>query len=158
VVERPRGGGRPRGSVELTRDLIRDALAAGSVAAAVSGAPSTAHALATGADPLEASLAAGAMVLPNEERALPLLAVATPVHVAISLGWALALAPLLPRRNTAAWGALAGLAIAALDLGVVGRRFPRIAALPTLPQIADHAAYGAAVGAVLSRRRSRGGG
>ncbi len=49
--------------------------------------------------------------------------------------------------------ALAGLAIAALDLGVVGRRYPRIRALATMPQVLDHVAYGATVGAVLSRRR-----
>ena len=41
-----------------------------------------------------------------------------------------------------------------IDLGVVGRRLPRIRALPLLPQVADHVAYGAAVGAVLSRRGS----
>ena len=48
-------------------------------------------------------------------------------------------------------GALAGLAIAALDLGLVGRRFPRIAALPLLPQLADHAAFGAIAGLCSTR-------
>jgi hypothetical protein len=46
-------------------------------------------------------------------------------------------------------GALAGLAIAALDLGVAGRRFPRIPALPVLPQLADHAAFGAVAARLL---------
>ena len=49
-------------------------------------------------------------------------------------------------------GTLAALGIAALDLGV-GRRIPRVRALPLLPQIADHVAYGATVGYVLTRRR-----
>jgi hypothetical protein len=49
------------------------------------------------------------------------------------------------------WGALAGLAVAGLDLGVLGRRWPRIRALPTVPQVGDHVAFGALVGAVLSR-------
>jgi hypothetical protein len=31
--------------------------------------------------------------------------------------------------------------------------FPRIRALPQAPQVADHLAYGATVGAVLSSRR-----
>jgi hypothetical protein len=53
------------------------------------------------------------------------------------------------------WGALAGLGIAALDLGLIGRRFPRVRALPQLPQVADHVAYGATVGAVLALRRAR---
>lgn len=132
---------------------IRDGLAAGAVAAVLSGAPSTMHALATRASPLEATLAAGTLLLPRERRPLALALAALPVHVALSLGWALLLAVLLPRRRTVAWATLAGLAIAALDLGVVGRRHPRIRALPQLPQVLDHIAYGAVVGVVLSRRR-----
>jgi hypothetical protein len=134
---------------------MRDALHAGLFAAAVSGAPSSAIALARGDDVLDGGRAAGTLLLPHETRTLPLLAAAVPVHLALSLGWALLLAAVLPRRRTAAFGALAGLAIAGLDLGVVGRRFPRIGALPQAPQVADHLAYGATVGAVLSSRRRR---
>lgn len=138
----------------MTRStVIRDGLAAGAIAAVVSGAPSTLHALATRSSPLAATLAAGTLLLPRERRPLPLVLAAAPVHVGLSLGWALVLAALLPRRRTIAWATLAGLAIAALDLGVAGRRFPRIRALPQLPQWLDHVAYGATVGAVLSRRR-----
>lgn len=132
---------------------VRDGLVAGAVAAVVSGAPSTLHALATRSDPLEATLAAGTLLLPRERRPLALVLAATPVHVALSLGWALVLAALLPRRHTIAWATLAGIGIAALDLGVVGRRVARIRALPQVPQWLDHVAYGATVGAVLSRRR-----
>jgi hypothetical protein len=82
---------------------------------------------------------------------LALAAVA--VHIALSLGWAVLLAAVLPRRRTVAWATLAGLAISALDLGVVGRRYPRIRALAQVPQVLDHVAYGAVVGAVLRRRR-----
>ena len=134
---------------------LADGLSAGGLAAVLSGAPSTLHALLTGADPLEATLAAGTLVLPRETRPLPLLLVALPVHTAISLGWGVVLALGLPRRRPVAAGALAGVAIAALDLGVVGRRFPRIRALATLPQVADHVAYGVVVGAVVARRRAR---
>ena len=77
------------------------------------------------------------------------------MHAALSVGWAEVLAAVLPRRRTAVWGALAGLGIAALDLGLIGRRFPRVRALPQLPQVADHVAYGATVGAVLALRRAR---
>ena len=75
-----------------------------------------------------------------------------PVHLALSLGWALVLARALPRRRPTLEGAAAGLAIAALDLGLLGRRLPAIRALPVLPQVADHVAYGAVVGAILGRR------
>jgi hypothetical protein len=123
---------------------------AGAIAGLVSGAPSTVHALLTRADPLEATAAAGTLLLRNETRRPMLIAAAVPVHAAISLGWGVVLATVLPRRRTAAAGALAGLAIAALDLGIAARRFPRIHALPVLPQVLDHVMFGAVAGAVLS--------
>ena len=132
---------------------LQDAIAAGAVAAVASGAPSTLFALAVGDDPLEATLAAGSILSPNETRRGRLVAAAVPVHLGLSLGWALALARLLPDKQTIAAGAVAGLGIAAIDLGVVGRLFPRIRALPLLPQLADHVAYGVTVAFVLDRRR-----
>src|SRR6187399_3328068 len=57
------------------------AVRAGAWAALLSGAPSTLHALATGRDPLEAALAAGSILLPDETRKTPLLAAAVPVHL-----------------------------------------------------------------------------
>jgi hypothetical protein len=134
---------------------LEHALIAGTVAAIVSGAPSTAHALLTGADPMEASYAAGSMVLGGERRHGRLFLAAVPVHGTLSLGWAVVLAKVLPRRHTALAGALAGVAIGALDMGVIARLFPRVHALPLAPQIADHIAYGATVGAVLARLRRR---
>lgn len=133
--------------------VIEDGVAAGAVAALVSGVPSTLHAIAARTSPLEATLAAGTLLAPRARRRAVLLLAAVPVHVALSLGWALALSAVLPRRRTLAWGTLAGAAIAALDLGVIGRRYPRIRALAPVPQVLDHVAYGATVGAVLSARR-----
>jgi hypothetical protein len=135
-------------------DVVADGLVAGTVAAVVSGAPSTVHAIATGRDPLEATRAAGTLLLRREARSLPLLLAAVPVHAGLSLGWGVVLAAVLPRRCTVAAGGLGGLAIAALDLGVIGRRFRRVGALPQWPQVADHLAYGATVGAVVARRRA----
>ena len=131
-----------------------DGIAAGAVAAVLSGVPSTLHALATRTSPLEATLAAGTLLAPHARRSPALAAAAVPLHLALSFGWAIALAAVLPRRHTVAWATAAGLAIAALDLGVVGRRYPRIRALPLLPQVLDHVAYGATVGAVLRARRT----
>lgn len=127
-------------------------LRAAAWAAALSGIPSTVHALATGRDPLEAALAAGSVLVPRETSRAKLVAAAVPVHLALSLGWTLALDRAGVRG--ARRGALAGLAIAALDLGLVGRAFPRIRALPLVPQLADHAAYGAIVGFLIGRRES----
>jgi hypothetical protein len=121
------------------------------IAAVVSGLPSTLWALAAGDDPLEATLAAGSILLPRETRRSRLIAGAVPVHLALSLGWGLVLARTLPRRHPLIEGAVAGLAISALDLGLVGGRFARIRALALGPQLADHLAYGVTVGYVLGR-------
>jgi len=124
---------------------------AGAWAAVVSGAPSTVHALLTGRDALEATKAAGSILLPRETRTARLVGAAVPVHLTLSFGWAFVLQR--ARVHGAARGALAGLAIAALDLGVVGSRLPRVRALPLAPQVADHLVYGAVAGLALSRRR-----
>jgi hypothetical protein len=121
-------------------------------AAALSGVPSTAWNLARGRDPLEATKAAGTLVLPDDAQPWALVAAAAPVHLGVSLLWTVVLARTLPARNRVAWGAAGGLAIAALDLGVIGRRYPAIRKLPLAPQLADHALFGAVVGA-LSRHQ-----
>ena len=70
-------------------------------------------------------------------------------HVGLSVGWAVVLDAVLPARRRLAWGALAGLGIAGLDLGlahaVAHRRLAAIRALPVGPQVADHVAYGIAI-------------
>ena len=100
-------------------------------------------------------MAAGAMVLPNEGRKSRLLMAALPVHGAISLAWSTLLAAALPSKRTVLYGACAGLGIAALDLGMLSRFFPRVAALPVAPQVADHLAFGTIAGLVIARSRSR---
>jgi hypothetical protein len=132
---------------------MREAVHAGLVAAVVSGAPSTTIALARGDDVLEGARAAGTLLLPHETRTLPLLAAAVPVHLALSVGWAVVLERAIPRDRELIGGLIGGLAIAALDLGVIGRRLPRIRTLPQGRQWADHAAYGLTVAIVLARRR-----
>lgn len=122
-------------------------LSAAALAGVVSGAPSTVHALATGRDPLAATRAAATLACGDRHDNVVGGIV---VHAAISVGWAAVLARLSVR--SAATGAIAGIAIAALDLGLVGRHRPAIRALPLLPQVADHVVFGAVVGAYLGRR------
>jgi hypothetical protein len=124
------------------------------VAAALSGAPSTAYALATGRDPLEATKAAGAIVVGETAPPLVKVAAAVPVHLAVSLFWGSVLERALPARRRIAWGAAGGLAVAALDLAVAARRFPAVRRLPVAPQLADHALFGAVIGALTRRGRS----
>lgn len=137
---------------------LRAGVAGGAVASVVSGAPSTLHALVTGRSPIESVYAAGTL-LPSMRASGGSYAPDARIdavrglvaHGMLSLGWGALLGLGLPRRHPVLGGAAAGLAIAALDLGVVGRHLPRIRALPAGPQVADHVAFGAVVGLVLSR-------
>ena len=111
----------------------------------LSGAPSTAITVAHGGDLLESTRAVGGGSVVAGGAA----------HIAISLLWGVVLSLVLPRRRTVLAGAAAGVAIAALDLGLIGRRLPRIRALDPWPQLLDHVAYGVLVGAVLGRLSRR---
>ncbi|MDP8987150.1 MAG: hypothetical protein M3N11_02210 [Actinomycetota bacterium] len=132
-----------------------DGVVAGALAWAPSGLPSTIHALTTGRDLLEPVRAAGTLLVPSGSSAPALLASGAAAHTGLSLGWALLLAFALPERLTVAAGVAAGLLIAGLDLGVVGRRYPAIGALPTAPQVGDHLVFAAGVALVVRRRRRR---
>ena len=138
-------------SIKKHGSRIRDGLAAAVPAALLSGLPSTLYALATHRDPWEPSVAGGSMLLPRENRRWRLLAAAAPVHLVLSGLWGITLAAALPRRKPLLEGALAGVGIATLDLGIIGRRYPRIRALDSLPQLADHLAFGVVAAVSLAR-------
>jgi hypothetical protein len=99
---------------------------------------------------LDGARAAGMILLPRETRTPVLLAAAVPVHLGLSLGWAAVLDAIDAGPLS---GLAAALGIAALDLGLIGRRIPAIRELPQPRQWADHAAYGLVVGQWLRRRR-----
>jgi hypothetical protein len=134
------------------RQILRDGARAAVPAAVLGGFPSTLHALLTHRDPLEASLAAGSILLPGERRRVPLLTPALPVHLSLSALWAVVLAAALPRKKPVVEGLIAGLLIATLDLGIIGRRFPRVRALDPPPQIADHVAFAVVAAIALSQQ------
>ena len=121
-----------------------------------SGAPSTLHALATGADPLEATRAAGRMLLPAATDTATLFAAAALVHPAVSLFWTFVFGAWLPRRHAMAWAIAGSAAVALLDLRAIAPAwFPAVAALPFWPQFADHLAWGALLGGTLQWRAAR---
>ncbi len=128
-----------------------DVAFAAAVAGTLSGAPSTAWALVRGRSVLESTRAAGTLIPGRRHR--PSLVAGAAVHVVISTFWTAVLAAAAARRPIRMAGAAgAGLAIAAVDLGVIGRRYPAIRALPTVPQWLDHAAFGAVVATTLRIR------
>lgn len=102
---------------------------------------------------LQATRAAGAMLIPADSSDRYLFGVAAVVHATISLFWAAVLTWLLPRKRTTLWAIAALAAIAVLDLRVIGRLFAEIYALSFWPQFADHLAFGAVLGAVVEWRR-----
>jgi len=125
------------------------------VAATLSGAPSTLHALlvggslqAAGSYVRDATRAAGTLLPPGR----PGFGRGAIVHVGMSAACAEVLARTLPRRHPVAWGAAAGLGIGIVNVGLIGRLFPAIRALPLVPQLADHVAYGALFAVVVDRR------
>ena len=130
----------------------RELIYAWALATLLSGIPSTAFALLTGGDPMEATRAAGAMVRRPDS-----IVAAGAVHVGVSLFWSVALWFALPRTRTLLWALLASAAIALLDLLVIAPLFfPEVAALAFWPQFADHLAWGAfySVGLSLGRPRA----
>lgn len=137
----------------------RDVVVAGAVGSLVGGVPSTVHALLTGGSVAEATLAAGTVIFRNERRPAVLVPAAAALHLALSLGWAAAVATVLPQRRMGVISVLAascviGAGIAVVDLGIVGRRYPRVRALPVFPQVADHIAYAAGVCFTLQNTRT----
>ena len=135
----------------MTRPTLREVLAAALVAGTVSGAPSTVLALATGRSPLDATRAAGALL------GKPSVVRGGIAHVGITLWWVAVLAAVLPRGREVPGGLAAAAGIHGLDMGVIGRRFPPLAALPQFPQLLDHLAFGAATGATLAWCRAQDG-
>ncbi len=74
------------------------------------------------------------------------------VHVVISVGAAELLGLALPRERSVAWGALGGLLLGVVNVGVIARRFyPLIAELEFAPQIADNVAFGVVFALVADR-------
>ena len=123
------------------------------IAGALSGILSTVHALVTGRDPLEATRAAGTIVFhDHDDRGL--LVAGGLVHGVLTVAWTAVARPLVAgRRHRVAYGAALGLLIGSVDLAIAEWRYPRVAQLPTLAQLADHAAFGALVGATTSTTR-----
>lgn len=139
-----------RSRVEVS---VADGLVAGAVAGVLAGAPSTLHAALTGRPLTESTRAiAGLLGLDRASPSVQLVAGGA-VHAALSIGWATVAAAALPRRHPVAAGAVAGVAVGVVDLGIGRRRVPAIRALPYWPQLVDHALFGAVTGAVLARLR-----
>lgn len=134
----------------------RDLLVAWLVTTVFSGLPSTLLALVTGGDALEATRAAGAMLLPHATDTRTLLAAAAIVHPAVSLFWTAVFGFLLPRRHVFVWAVNGAAAVALLDLLVIAPLFfPEVAALAFWPQFADHLMWGALLGGTLQLRIGR---
>src|SRR5262249_57819629 len=125
----------------MDASTVRAGLRAGAVAGVLSGAPSTVHAVATGRSPFDALRAAGTLLVPGDRPPAALSAAGALAHGAISLGWGVVLAAVLPRRHSVGWGALAGLALPRPHPRVLPPRRPRLPALPTAPPVPDHLAH-----------------
>jgi hypothetical protein len=145
VTDRPGPGAQALTTVRDQRAILRGA----AVASVASGAPSSIYALVRGRDPwaqgMAATRAVGTLVRPGT----PGLLRGALAHGAISLAVGELFGVTLPRRQSVAWGALAGLAVGWVNLTVVApQRYPAIASLPLGPQLADNVAFGAVFAAI----------
>jgi hypothetical protein len=122
------------------------------LAAVGSGVPSTARDLVRNRALLASTRAAGTLLVGDAAAPTTKVIGGVAAHFAISSFWGTVLWFGLPRRHTVAWGALAGVAIAGLDLGVIGSRLPVIRELDLGPQLADHVAFGVIVGWARTQR------
>ena len=125
------------------------------IAAALSGLPSTLHAVITERSLRSAAVyvygatcAVGTLVPPGR----PGFGRGAVAHLAISMLCGEALARTLPRDRSAQWGAGAGFVIGVINVGVIGRAFPPISSLPLVPQLADNVMFGTVFAVVLERR------
>ena len=134
----------------------RQRVAEAIVAAAIfSGLPSTLHALVTAGSlrsalryVYDATRAVGTLVPPGR----PGFVRGAVAHLGISVAFGELFARTLPRNRSVLWGAVAGFATGVINVGVIGRRFPAIRALPLIPQLADNTAFGVVFAAVADRR------
>ncbi|WP_410622383.1 hypothetical protein [Amycolatopsis sp. cmx-8-4] len=123
---------------------------AGVIAAVVSGVPSTAHAVLTRGDVLAATRAAGTLLPGRRDR--PGVAAGLVAHIGISSLWTVVLSCAVRRHELGVTrGAVAGLAIAALDLGIAARAYPAVRTLPRVPQVLDHLVFGAVLAGLLHK-------
>lgn len=138
--------------MERDHQRVTEAIA---VAATFSGLPSTLYALQTGGSfrsavryVYDATCAVGTLVPPGR----PSFVRGAVVHIGISVALGEALARTLPQRRSVVWGAAAGFVIGVINVGIIGRRFPAISALPLIPQLGDNVAFGLLFAAVADRR------
>ncbi|NML18740.1 hypothetical protein HHL10_27605 [Azohydromonas sp. G-1-1-14] len=126
------------------------------IATVFSGIPSTAYALLTDADPMEATWAAGGMLLSMSAPPVQLFMAAGVAHGTVSAFWTLVFSRLLPRRHVLPWALAGSAAVALLDLRLIAPPlFPSVAALAFWPQFADHLMWGALLGGTLRWRLAR---
>jgi len=129
----------------------RDVFYAWLVATLLSGLPSTVHALLTGGDPLEATRAAGSMLVAATAATPVLVVAAIIVHCVVSLAWTVVFVLLLPNRHVLPWALMGCSLVAWLDLQLIAPwLFPSVAALAFWPQMADHLMWGACLGGTLA--------
>ena len=133
----------------------RDGVLAGLVAWPLSELPSAVDHLRSGRPWWSTDAAAATLVVPAAWPAGRRRLVGTVLRGAVAVNWGVVLSRWLDRRRPVLHGALAGLALAAFEYGLVGRRRPIVRALPAWPQVADQVVFGTVAGAVLAVRRRR---
>jgi hypothetical protein len=96
---------------------------------------------------VRATRAIGVLVPPGR----PNLVGGVVAHFAISAAAGELFGRFLPVRHSVVWGAAGGAVMGLVNVGLIGRRFPAVRALPFGRQIADNVAFGVIFAAVADR-------
>ena len=123
------------------------------IAAFLSGIPSTALAYFTGKDMMEATRAAGAMLIAPDSSTSSLVLAATVVHGTLTFFWASILTLFVPREHAVSYSCIVMILVGIVNLCIIAPLFfPSVVALSFWPQMMDHAALGFCFGIVLRWR------
>ena len=105
---------------------------------------------------MEATRAAGAMLIAADSSVSHLLLAATLVHGSLTFFWASVLTLYAPREHAIICSTAVMVLVGFINLGIIAPLFfPSVVALEFWPQMMDHAALGFCYGAVLYWRYIR---
>jgi hypothetical protein len=147
-------------SLSITGDSKKhfwsDVTYAALIAGIFGGIPSTLLAYFTGKDILEATHAAGAMLIAADSSSTQLFMAATLVHGSLTFFWATVLTLCVPRKHAVSCSCILMILVGFFNLSIIAPHFfPSVAALQFWPQMMDHAALGFCYGAILYWRYIR---
>jgi len=128
---------------------LKQIIAAGIIGILLSSIPSTIYYRVTSQNILEPFLSIGLIFIDLSHFYL-LILISAALHFLISLFWSMVLKFIIPNKKQLLFGMFTGIAIALIDLIIIGSHIPGIANLEFFPLLADHVLWGIIVTGIYS--------